>query len=456
MSIFVTIVLVAIKILAGVLSGSLAILSLASESALDMFAVLLSMFAVRVAYLPADEDHPYGHGKFDSLVSLFQSIALLGVSIWIFSEAYDRLSHPSLHPLEITLLTLSILIGSFILDGWRSWKLHHTGKKAASAALQTDALHFLVDGLSSLAVLAGILAYVLFGWASADNYAAIGVSLFVMYLSLKQGKEAIDALTDRLDRSKEYATLREAIEAVDGVLSTRKLRMRRSGPVTFIDGGIEINRVLPFASVQHILDACEDASAELVQGSEINFYPVPIKTRGESSFDTIKLIASEFGVLPHNIELARSDDEVLTLDLHLEFPPKSTFEDAHSLSERIEERIHAELPAIKQIVVHLEEERSDAELHLVRRLEAGERFSPEVIGPVIRNAFSSVRNVKDIELLRNETNGDLKLTSVIELDRGLSLFEAHQVSSEIERFIRDRYTDINRIVIHVEPAEVQN
>ncbi|HEY6171990.1 MAG TPA: cation diffusion facilitator family transporter, partial [Candidatus Kapabacteria bacterium] len=89
-SLLVTLVLIVIKTAAGLLSGSLALISLATDSAFDFLSVLFTFIAVRVSALPPDEDHPYGHGKFDSLSGLFQSLFLVGVSVWIFIEAIGR------------------------------------------------------------------------------------------------------------------------------------------------------------------------------------------------------------------------------------------------------------------------------------------------------------------------------------------------------------------------------
>ena len=100
-SIFVTLILIAAKLIGGLLSGSLALISLAADSTIDLFSVLLTLFAITITAKPADEDHRYGHGKFDSLSSLFQSLLLLGISIWIFFEATDRLLHPSAVKLTI-------------------------------------------------------------------------------------------------------------------------------------------------------------------------------------------------------------------------------------------------------------------------------------------------------------------------------------------------------------------
>src|SRR4051812_7569026 len=196
-SILVTLVLIAAKVAGGLLSGSLALISLATESALDLLSVLLTLFAVRITAMPADKDHPYGHGKFDNLSSLFQSFLLLAVSFWIFYEALKRLLHPNEVSLNIDYITFGILIGSFILDFWRSRKLTIVGKEERSQALQTDALHFFADSLSVAVVFIGLLFSKYLKLEGADSYAAMLVSGFVATLSIRQGKSAFDVLSDR-------------------------------------------------------------------------------------------------------------------------------------------------------------------------------------------------------------------------------------------------------------------
>ena len=227
-SLLVTLVLIVIKTAAGLLSGSLALISLATDSAFDFLSVLFTFVAVRVSALPPDEDHPYGHGKFDSLSGLFQSVFLVGVSVWIFIEAVTRLRSPESVELDIDAFTFVILGLSFLLDMWRAKTIKKTADVSRSQALGADALHFLADGLSVVIVAAGIILAEFFHITSADSYAAIAVSLFVGIQSIKQGKSSIDVLMDRMPMNGDTDAVMVIAKETDGILEVGSLKMREA------------------------------------------------------------------------------------------------------------------------------------------------------------------------------------------------------------------------------------
>ncbi|MFI5264422.1 MAG: cation diffusion facilitator family transporter [Candidatus Kapaibacterium sp.] len=450
-SILVTLILIAAKLFGGLLSGSLALISLATESALDLLAVLLTLFAVRITARPADKDHPYGHGKFDNLSSLFQSLLLLGISFWIFYEALYRLLNPTNVTLNIDYITFGILIGSFILDFWRSRKLDMVGKEVRSQALQTDAIHFLADSLSVAVVFFGLLFSKYLKLAGADSYAAMLVSGFVAVLSIRQGKQAFDVLSDRYDQTENSEKVSDIIKMTSGVHDLEKLQMRHSGPNLFIDATIAINRVLPFASVEHILGEVKDRVSHEFPGAEVNLRSHAIKTKYESTFETIKLIISEEGLLPHNIELSKDEKGAVTLDLHLEFPPASSLGEAHEKSEIIEAHIKEHLPSISKIVLHLEEERPDYTMTVVHDITAARHDFAQELSLLVKTTHPSVKDVRDLILWESQPYKDLKLALTIVVDKSLSLSAAHDIVTIIEQSLRKKYSELARIVIHSEP-----
>ena len=452
-SLLVTVALVAMKLVGAYLSDSLALYSLASESAIDLFSVLITLVAVQITSRPADDDHLYGHGKFDTLGSLLQNILLLGISVWIFYEALDRLQHQSNHPVTVDAITFSILIVAFTLDFWRSRKLRHVGIEERSQSLQADSLHFLGDSLSIVVVFAGLILTKYFHLAGADSYAAMLVSGVITVLSIKMGKRSLDELTDRFPYQHDYSRIAQLIKQIPGVLGTESLRMRRSGPSLFVESTIGINRVLPFASVEHILNAIKQSVESEFPGAVLNLHPLATKTEYESTFETIKLITSEAGILPHNIELSKDPQGNVTLDLHLEFPSNSSLQKAHDESEEIEKHIRLDLPSISKIIIHLEEERPDYELTTVRDVTVKSAGRVEDIERFVIDSDKAVILIRDVTLFESEPFNDLKLTFTIVLERTLSLSDAHSIVTGLERKIRKKYPELTRIVIHSEPQE---
>lgn len=451
-SLVVTLFLIVAKLTAAWLSGSLAILSLAAESAFDFLAVLLTFVAIRISALPPDEDHPYGHGKFDSVAALVQNLFLVGISVWISYEAFYRLANPSSNNVNIDTLTLAILLGSFLLDMWRSRVLYSVAHESKSHTLKADSLHFLADAMSILIVGIGVLLAKFADIQAADSYAAIAVSLFVGAQSIRQAKDAVDVLMDRIPNVKEYGEVKTAIEDVHGIISLDSLKMRRASSVLFVDVAVSIKRVLPYAAIEVILLEIETNIRSVADDAEINIQWKPVRTKTESPFETIKLITSEFGILPHNIELSKDENEIITLDLHIEFPQGITFDQSHTQSEEIEAEILRQLPQIGRVVTHLEEERSDLTITDVLDITSQDPEFASRVNDCARSAVPSVKNVRSIILWKTVATGEEKLAVTIELPSGLSLIAAHDIVTEVERVLRKCFPKLARIVIHSEPV----
>jgi len=450
-SLLVTLTLIIIKTVGGLLSGSLALISLATESAFDFLAVLFTFVAVRVSALPPDEDHPYGHGKFDSLSGLFQSLFLLGVSVWIFIEAVARLRSTNHSALDIDAFTFIILAVSLALDFWRSRVMHKAAHESRSQVLGADALHFLADGLSVVIVAVGIILAEFFHIPAADSYAAIAVSLFVGYLSIKQGKSSVDVLMDRMPMNGDTDTVMNIIKETDGILAVESLRMREASSLLFIDAFVQINRVLPFVGIQHILANLESRIKEKYPTSEINIQWNPVKTENESPFETIKIITADYGILPHNIELTRDEKGVLTLDLHIEFPAGSDFNDAHTKSEDIEAAIKLQMPEISHVITHLEEERSDMTIQEMRDVTEARASIIDALKEYV-GSNSELVQIKSYRLLQSVDSGELKLTVTMNVVGSQLLGDAHDAVTRIEANLKKRFPELHRVVIHTEPS----
>lgn len=450
-SLLVTLVLIVIKTAAGLLSGSLALISLATDSAFDFLSVLFTFVAVRVSALPPDEDHPYGHGKFDSLSGLFQSVFLVGVSVWIFIEAIMRLRAPESVELDIDAFTFIILGLSFFLDMWRAKTIKKTADASRSQALGADALHFLADGLSVVIVAVGIILAEFFHIPAADSYAAIAVSLFVGIQSIKQGKSSVDVLMDRMPMNGDSDAVMDIIKETDGILAVESLRMREASSLLFIDAFVQINRVLPFVGIQHILANLESRIKEKYPTSEINIQWNPVKTANESPFETIKIITADYGILPHNIELTRDEKGELTLDLHIEFPAGSDFNDAHAKSEEIEAAIKLQMPEIAHVITHLEEERSDMTIQEMRDVTETRGSIIEALKEYV-GSNSELVEIKSYRLLESVVGGELKLTVTMNVVGSQLLGDAHDAVTRIEANLKKRFPELHRVVIHTEPS----
>src|SRR5580698_7887127 len=147
-----------LKLLTGLLTGSLGMLSEAVHSGIDLIAAGITLFSVHVSDRPADADHTYGHGKIESLSAAIESVLMLGSCVWILTEAIHRIAHREHLALKFSIWPFLALFLSITVDYTRSRKLHRIATETRSEALEADAIHFGTDIWSSIAVLLGLIA----------------------------------------------------------------------------------------------------------------------------------------------------------------------------------------------------------------------------------------------------------------------------------------------------------
>ena len=449
-SIGVTVLLIVAKLVVGLSTGSLAILSQAADSGLDLASVIITLLAVRVSSIPPDEDHPYGHGKFENLSALAEGLLLLGVTGWIGYKAIEHLLGVPTR-VDVTVWSFAVLLASIGLDTWRAQMLRRAGRENHSKALEASALHYLSD---SLGAVSAIIALILVKYAhiqQADDWAAILLALFIAYLSGRLILRAVDGLTDRIESTDAFAELKRIVERTQGIEGVSRLRMRQAGPSLFVEVSVTINRVLPFAAIERIIVDVEESILSAYPNADVTVHWRPVRTSMEAPFESLKIISAEFGLLPHNIELSETTDGKIALDYHLEFRPGTKLVEAERVSKLIEEKIRDEMPAIGPIFVHLEEERSDMKLPKVE--EVGDRRA-EILRGVAEYALaanSAVEGVDAVHLFEGDHGRSLKLMLTVQLDSALSLAEAHDIVTAVEGELRNRFPELTRIVIHAKP-----
>ena len=213
------------KGLIGFATGSLAILSEAAHSLLDLAATVMTYFAVRISDKPADEEHHYGHGKVESVSALAETALLFllsGIVIW---EAAGRLIGGPPHAVAATPWAFLVMTGSIVIDFFRARILYRVAAETSSEALEADALHFGSDMWSSAAVLAGLGAVAL-GYPSADSAAAMVVAIFICIAGWRLGRRTIETLTDTAPAGA-ASKITAAVTRVPCVVALERLRTRQ-------------------------------------------------------------------------------------------------------------------------------------------------------------------------------------------------------------------------------------
>ncbi|PKP00774.1 MAG: cation transporter [Bacteroidetes bacterium HGW-Bacteroidetes-9] len=255
LSVIAAIFLTGFKLIVGITTGSLGVLSEALHSGLDLIAAVITWFAVKISDSPADDDHQYGHGKIENLSALIETLLLLITCSWIVYEAVDRLTSGNAK-IEVTIWSYIVIISSIIIDISRSRALSRVAKKHNSQALEADALHFSTDIWSSAVVLLGLIC-ANFGYYLADSIAALGVAMIVVYVSVKLGRRAVDALLDRapLSLHKQIVNL---LSKMPEIRSFHDLRLRSSGADHFVDVTIHVDPDISIVQAHEVSHKVEE------------------------------------------------------------------------------------------------------------------------------------------------------------------------------------------------------
>src|SRR3954470_25020162 len=270
-SIFASAGMAAAKFAVGIAIGSLALISAALHSPVDLIATGITWLVVRVSDQPADEEHHYGHGKFESLSALFVIALLYVLAGGILVESWSRLREGAPPP-TLSAIPFVVLVIDIAVNFWRARALHRTARETRSQALAADALHFASDVLGSIAVIIGLVLTGL-GYAWGDSVAAIGVAVMISILGLRLGRSTIETLLDRApEGAAEKAT--SSIASVPGVVGVERLRVRMVGPTHFIDAIVHVPRSTPIDRVEAIKRNAQAAVVAALGDADLTFTAV--------------------------------------------------------------------------------------------------------------------------------------------------------------------------------------
>ena len=271
-SVVAAIFLTGFKLVIGLITGSLGILSEALHSALDLVAAAITFFAVRHSDKPADEDHNYGHGKIENYSALIETLLLVVTCVWIVYEAIHRLTTGKME-IDVTVWSFVVIVTSIIIDVSRSRALYRIAKKHESQALEADALHFSTDIWSSAVVLVGLTGAA-FHFYYADPIAALIVAMIVLTVSYRLGKRSFNALVDRAPlglNEKIYEIVRDISE----VKEFHDIKVRESGPYKFVDLNIHVEKNLTIDQAHEISHKVEEAITQQIKNVKVMVHAEP-------------------------------------------------------------------------------------------------------------------------------------------------------------------------------------
>lgn len=445
-SIFASAVLTLGKLAAGLMSGSLALLSEAGHGMLDTGATILTYYAVRAADKPADEEHHYGHGKIEAVAALAETGLLLVLAVGVVYEAVHRLLSPALASVNATWLTYGVLIVSIVVDVVRWRSLNTIAKRTKSDALAADALHFSSDFVASFLVLIGLVA-TQYGFAQGDNLAAIGVALFIAIAGYRLGRRTIDTLVDAAPAGL-TERMRQTVENIPGVVDIEVLKLRPAGAQVMGELAVAVPRTMPLEKVFHLKQELLAAVAKEMPEVELSVATNPRALDDESLVERVLLIAARRRLAVHHITIQHIAGKVsisLDLELHAQMPHG----EAHDIATALEEAISAEVGADVEIETHIEPLEAE-EL-------AGEDLHAEGTADIKRLLIEGADAggiVKDVHFVRaRQTSSGLVVNYHCRVDPLLTVNEVHDAVDQLDRHLRARMEGVVRVVGHADPLE---
>jgi cation diffusion facilitator family transporter len=448
-SLVAALALTAMKLVVGISTNSLGVLSEAAHSALDLVAAGITLWAVRISGKPADAEHTYGHGKFENLSALVETLLLLVTCLWIVYEATGRLFLGHHEHVNANIWAFGVIIVSIVVDISRSRALMRVAKKYNSQALEADALHFSTDVWSSLVVLFGLVGVRMAdaGWTwmvHADSVAALGVALIVIGVSFRLGRKSVADLLDAVPQGlrREVETL---VAEVDGVDRVKRLRLRQSGADYFADLTVAVDHAMPFAQTHEIADRIESRIRELLPKADVVVHVEPEARDDEPLQTTIRVLAARHGLGAHGIRIYEDRDE-LSVELHLEVSDSLNLSEAHEQVTTFERQLRDNAPDLKRIVTHIEPTGANVEKRPA--LPIGEAEVERVLKEFGRKQTPPVM-VHDVSA--QKTGDELAVSCHCTLDPGTTITDAHELTERMESDLREKVAQIGRVVIHVEP-----
>ena len=447
-SVFAAVGITLLKVVVGISTGSLGILSEAAHSALDLVAAIITLFSVRVSDKPADAEHQYGHGKVENFSAFIETGLLLLTCIWIVYEAIKRLFFHSVH-IEASLWAFAVMGISIVVDAWRSRRLKRIADKYDSQALHADALHFRTDIWSSSVVLLGLGCVAAGdrlgkqGLAKADAIAALVVACIVVYVSWRLARQTIDALLDAAPPGTRNQIIAE-LHRVDGVLGVDRVRIRRGGNKYFVDVAVAMSRTVTFQKSEQVSHEVAAHIRSLLPDADVVVNTVARASQQESLFDRIRAVAHRNNLNVHDISVQDLQGR-LHVEQHVELDERLSLKDAHDRVTRLEAEMKDDVPEISSILTHIESEPATIETGdgLVR-IPGFERK----VQAVTRN-FPEVVDMHD--LIFKRVGGRLYLSLHCTMQDDLPLSRVHDVQTAVESRVRQEVPELFRVLIHPEP-----
>jgi len=275
--------LIVLKIVVAVITGSISISAQAMDSFLDLFAIIITFFAVRLAIVPADEEHPFGHGKVEGIAAVVQAVLIFTAGGFIIYSAVRRIIAGT--TVELTEAGIGVMLVSIIVSIFLSRHLLKVSRTTGSVALEASARNIAADIYSASGVLVALVAIRFTGLSIIDPIIAIGVALYILrtayQLTRKSFEELVDVRLPKEEQEMIVSCIREHRRQLAGY---HKIRTRRSGGQRFIDFHLVIPRNASLEEAHQMCDHLEEDIESRLPNSSVTIHVEPCTIECEQCF----------------------------------------------------------------------------------------------------------------------------------------------------------------------------
>jgi len=431
------------KLTAGLFSGSLALLSEAGHSLLDTGATILTYFAVRAAGRPADEEHHYGHGKFEALAALAETGFLFALAAFVVIEAVRRLSGPEPH-IDASWPVFAVLVVSIIVDITRWRALSKVSRDTKSDALAADALHFSSDFIASTLVLLGLIA-ARYGYPQGDTFAAFGVAGFIAIAGFRLARRTIDTLLDRAPQGM-ADRLERIIGRVPGVESIEHIKLRAAGAEILGEVDIGVARTSSIERVSAIREAVRDAAGRAFPDSNLTVTATPLALDDETLLQRVLLVSARRRLPVHHVTVQEIGGR-RSVSFDLELDGRMPHGKAHEIATDLENALEKELGGSIEVESHIE----PLQMQELPGHDISPAVAEQILSALQRRAAEggTISNVHNLRV--RETPVGLVVNYHCRVDPKLPVLAVHEAVDELDHKLRSDIPGVARVVGHAEP-----
>jgi cation diffusion facilitator family transporter len=429
---------VLVEVVLGLVVDSLAILSDGLHALLDVFSTIMLFVATRASLKPPDEEHMYGHEKFEAIGGLIAGIILVGVAILIFYEATVRLMGGVQVNEGLELAGFFAIGYTLCIDVFRV-----TIFKGAGHSQSTSVKAGFYDALSDLG--STIIALIGFGLATlgfyyGDSIASIFLGFMLIFLSIRLARASIMELSDTASQDI-VQNIRKQIIAHKEVLENRNLRVRRAGTKTFVETTVQVSSNMSLDDAHALASEIETDLKAAFGNVDATIHIEPSEKEHRMERRVEKLATVEGVREVHDVSTIYASGK-LYITLHAFVDPRLSVEEAHEIAEKIESRMHASIKQLENVTVHVEPHGAE-----IRKMEIDEDELKRLVDGLARKVKTSLRLKRTVTY---SAEGKRYINVDCCFTRHVPLTEAHEIASQVEKEIAEYFAGAV-VTVHIEP-----